>query len=138
MRIFEIIFSPTGGTQKCADIFVAAFGKEVELIDLADFSYDFAATDITSEDVCIIAAPAFGGRIPEVAVNRLKLIKGNGAKAILIAVYGNREFDDCLVELQDIASDIEELNTFASRIIEMFTEKLSAVATERKQNSLYL
>ena len=55
-----------------------------------------------------------------------------------MSVYGNREFDDCLVELQDIASDIEELNTFASRIIEMFTEKLSAVATERKQNSLYL
>ena len=105
MRIFEIIFSPTGGTQKCADIFAAAFGKEVELIDLTDFSYDFTATDITSEDVCIIAAPAFGGRIPEVAVNRLKLIKGNGAKAILIAVYGNREFDDCLVEMQDIASE---------------------------------
>ena len=105
MRIFEIIFSPTGGTQKCADIFAAAFGKEVELIDLADFSYDFTATDITSEDICIIAAPAFGGRIPEVAATRLKSIKGNGAKAILIAVYGNREFDDCLVELQDIAAE---------------------------------
>ena len=148
MRIFEIIFSPTGGTQKCADIFAAAFGKEVELIDLTDFSYDFTATDITSEDICIIAAPAFGGRIPEIAANRLKLIKGNGAKAILMAVYGNREFDDCLVELQDIAtangfvpvagvgaiaehslirkfgagrpdtSDIEELNTFSSRIME--------------------
>ena len=68
MRIFEIIFSPTGGTQKCADIFAAAFG----------------------------------GRIPEAAASRLKLIQGNGEKAILIAVYGNREFDDCLVELQDI------------------------------------
>ena len=157
MRIFEIIFSPTGGTQKCADIFTAAFGKEVELIDLADFSYDFTATDITSEDICIIAAPAFGGRIPEVAANRLKLIKGNGAKAILMAVYGNREFDDCLVELQDIASengfvpvagvgaiaehslirkfgagrpdasDIEELNTFASRIIEKLNDGITHV-----------
>ena len=152
MRIFEIIFSPTGGTQKCADIFAAAFGKEVELIDLADFSYDFTATDISSEDVCIIAAPAFGGRIPDIAATRLKLIKGNGAKAILIAVYGNREFDDCLVELQDIAtengfipvagvgtiaehslirkfgagrpdaSDIEELTTFASLIIEKIND----------------
>jgi uncharacterized membrane-anchored protein len=90
MRIFEIIFSPTGGTQKCADIFAAAFGKEVELIDLADFSYDFTATDITSEDICIIAAPAFGGRIPEVAAARLKSIKGNGAKTILIASW-NKE-----------------------------------------------
>ena len=148
MRIFEIIFSPTGGTQKCADIFAAAFEQEVELIDLSDYSYDFTLSDITEDDICIIAAPAFGGRIPETAATRLKLVKGNGAKAILIAVYGNREFEDCLVELQDIvsengfvpiagvgaiaehslirkfgagrpdANDIEELSTFADKIIE--------------------
>ena len=148
MRIFEIIFSPTGGTQKCADIFAAAFEQEVELIDLSDYSYDFTLSDITEDDICIIAAPAFGGRIPETAANRLKLVKGNGAKAILIAVYGNREFEDCLVELHDIvsengfvpiagvgaiaehslirkfgagrpdANDIEELSTFADKIIE--------------------
>ena len=148
MRIFEIIFSPTGGTQKCADIFAAAFEQEVELIDLSDYSYDFTLSDITEDDICIIAAPAFGGRIPETAANRLKLVKGNGAKAILIAVYGNREFEDCLIELQDIvsengfvsiagvgaiaehslirkfgagrpdANDIEELSTFADKIIE--------------------
>ena len=148
MRIFEIIFSPTGGTQKCADIFAAAFRQEVELIDLSDYAYDFTLSDITEDDICIIAAPAFGGRIPETAANRLKLVKGNGAKAILIAVYGNREFEDCLIELQDIvsengfvpiagvgaiaehslirkfgagrpdANDIEELSTFADKIIE--------------------
>ena len=105
MRIFEIIFSPTGGTQKCADIIAAAFGKEVEIIDLADYAYDFTSTDITKEDVCIIAAPAYGGRIPKIAASRLGSILGNGSKAILIAVYGNREFDDCLVELQDIAAE---------------------------------
>ena len=148
MRIFEIIFSPTGGTQKCADIFAASFEKEIELIDLSDYAYDFTSTDITADDICIIAAPAFGGRIPETAANRLKLVKGNGAKAILIAVYGNREFEDCLLELYDIVSengfipvagvgavaehslirkfgagrpdnsDIEELNSFAQRIME--------------------
>ena len=105
MRIFEIIFSPTGGTQNCADIIAAAFGKEIELIDLTDYAYDFTSTDITKEDICVIAAPAYGGRIPEIAVSRLKQIHGNDAKAILMAVYGNREFDDCLVELQDIATE---------------------------------
>ena len=148
MRIFEIIFSPTGGTQKCADFFAAAFEQEVELIDLSDYSYDFTLSDITEDDICIIAAPAFGGRIPATAANRLRLVKGNGAKAILIAVYGNREFEDCLIELQDIvlengfvpiagvgavaehslirkfgagrpdADDIKELGTFADKIIE--------------------
>ena len=105
MRIFEIIFSPTGGTQNCADIIAAAFDKEIELIDLTDNAYDFTSTDITEKDICVIAAPAYGGRIPETAASRLKQIQGNGAKAILMAVYGNREFDDCLVELQDITTE---------------------------------
>ncbi len=147
MKIYEIIFSPTGGTQKCADIFAAAFEEVVEIVDLADFSYDFSAVEIKAEDVCIIAVPAYGGRVPETAASRLKQVQGNGAKAVLIAVYGNREFDDTLVELQDLAveggfhpiagvgavaehslvrkfgagrpdaKDIEELNQFASQII---------------------
>lgn len=159
MKIFEIIFSPTGGTQKCADIFAAAFGKEVELVDLTDYAYDFTSTNITKEDICIIAAPAYGGRIPETAASRLKLINGNGAKAVLIAVYGNREFDDCLVELQDLVtengfipvagvgavaehslirkfgagrpdvSDIEELNLFADKIIKKLEENSDSSIT---------
>lgn len=103
MKIYEIIFSPTGGTQNVADVFAAAFDQEVELVDLTDYAYDFSALEIEKEDICIIAAPAYGGRVPAVAASRLAQIKGNGAKAVLIAVYGNREFDDTLVELQDIA-----------------------------------
>lgn len=105
MKIYEIIFSPTGGTQKCADVFAAAFDMEVELVDLTDYAYDFSAVSISAEDICIIAAPAYGGRVPATAVSRLSEIYGNGAKAVLIAVYGNREFDDTLVELQDVAAE---------------------------------
>lgn len=149
MKIYEIIFSPTGGTQKVADIFAAAFGKEVEIVDLADYAYDFSEVNISKDDVCIIAAPAYGGRVPAIAVSRLSQMKGNGAKAVLIAVYGNREFDDTLVELQDIAveanfkpiagigavaehslvrkfgagrpdaQDLEELSEFATQIVNL-------------------
>ena len=38
---------------------------------------------------------------PQIAVERIKKIAGNGAKAILNCVYGNREWDDTLTELQD-------------------------------------
>ncbi len=103
MNIYEIIFSPTGGTQKAADVLASSFEKEIEIVDLSDMAYDFSTVEITAEDVCIIAAPAYGGRVPELAVNRLKQLKGNGAKAVLVAVYGNREFDDTLVELQDVS-----------------------------------
>ena len=45
----------------------------------------------------------FGGRVPAPAVERLSQMKANGAKAILVCVYGNRAYEDTLVELQDTA-----------------------------------
>ncbi|MBE6574109.1 MAG: 4Fe-4S dicluster domain-containing protein, partial [Ruminococcaceae bacterium] len=45
--------------------------------------------------------PVFGGRVPESALKPIRGVKGNGAKAILVAVFGNRAIDDALVELED-------------------------------------
>lgn len=53
-------------------------------------------------DLCLIAVPSYGGRVPSVVVEELKKINGNGAKAVLIAVFGNREIDDTLTELEDV------------------------------------
>ena len=37
------------------------------------------------------------------AVERLSMVRGNGARAVLVCVYGNRAFEDTLVELEDVA-----------------------------------
>lgn len=51
----------------------------------------------------MIAMPSFGGRAPAVAIERLKQIQGNGAKCTLVCVYGNRAYEDTLVEMEDAA-----------------------------------
>ena len=107
MNIFKIIFSPTGGTAKVASILAEEFCTsdcQPKTIDLVHADYDFASVELHPEDICVIAAPIFGGRIPALATDHLSKISGNGAKAILVVVYGNREFDDGLVELQDVAT----------------------------------
>lgn len=104
MRIVEIIFSPTGGTAKAARLLAQAFGSPITTVDLTDASLDFASISLSAEDLCIIAAPAYGGRIPAAAAQRLAAMKGNSAKAVLMAVYGNRAFDDTLLELQDVSA----------------------------------
>lgn len=101
MSIYKIVFSPTGGTQKAADFFTKAFCKESVSVDLTDSTFDFSDLCFTDTDVCIAAVPSYGGRVPQVAVTRLKQMAGNGAQAILIAVYGNRHYEDTLLELQD-------------------------------------
>lgn len=101
MPVYKITFSPTGGTQKVADFFTKAFNKDSIFIDLTDSSFNFSTLCFTNADICIVAVPSYGGRVPEIVVSRLKQMKGNGAKAILISVYGNRAYEDTLLELQD-------------------------------------
>lgn len=103
MRLYDIVFSPTGGTKKVADCLTGALEGEVTTVDLTDSKRDFHAVSLTKEDVAIISVPSYGGRVPAVAVERLGMVHGNGARAVLVCVYGNRAYEDTLVELEDAA-----------------------------------
>ncbi len=105
MNTFEIIFSPTGGTKKVADIISQELGNEIIEVDLTSPTQNFSDYNLTDEDLAVIAVPSYGGRAPEVAIDRLKELNGNGAKAILVVVYGNRDYEDTLIELFDTTTE---------------------------------
>lgn len=99
MSTYLIYFSPTGGTQKVMEMLGETFG-ETDRIDLCN-NWDFTRYSFDSEDLCLIGVPSYGGRVPEAALERLRQMAGNGAEAVIIAVYGNRDFDDTLIELKN-------------------------------------
>lgn len=103
MRIKTITFSPTGGTAKIADILTKNIGLPYDNIDLT--SRDLQPTELSGDDLAIIAVPSYSGRVPDLAAWRLSKIKANGAMAVIVAVYGNRDYEDTLVELADIARE---------------------------------
>ncbi len=105
MNGVEIVFSPTGGTEKVAHIIGKQWSEKPAIIDLSDAKADFSKCKITGQDMVLIAMPSFGGRAPAVAVKRLKQIAGNGAKCTLVCVYGNRAYEDTLVEMEDAAKE---------------------------------
>ena len=96
--LYNIYFSPTGGTKKVADILVSNLTGEFCDVDICR---DIEKRTLQTEDVCLVSVPSFAGRVPQIAVERIRKITGNGAKAVLNCVYGNREWDDTLTELQD-------------------------------------
>lgn len=49
--------------------------------------------------------PVYAGRVPALTVERLKGIKTSGVKCVIVAVYGNRAYEDALVEMQDVATE---------------------------------
>ena len=124
MRYYNIYFSPTGGTKKVADIICYALEGDFNEIDLCS---NIDLTSLCEDDICVVSVPSYGGRVPGTAVDRLKCISGNGAKAILNCVYGNRAWEDTLTELQDT---LEELGFRCVAALATVAEHLSSVSLQ--------
>lgn len=107
MKLYEFCFSPTGGTERVLDVISSVWRCEKERIDLCNADFDFSGIEVGAEDTAFIAVPSFGGRVPAVVFERLSEVRGNGANAVLICVYGNRAIDDTLTELEDNLSGFQ-------------------------------
>ena len=102
MRFYNIFFSPTGGTEKVADIVAKGTKLDAEEIDLIKEPNKLMKVKFEKKDLCLVAVPSYGGRIPSVVTDMFRKVKADGTKAILVAVFGNRMIDDTLLELQDV------------------------------------
>ena len=91
-------FSPTGGTKKVADGIAAGFHTPVVEIDLTQPD---ATAALGENDALLAVLPVYAGRVPQISLERLAALKGNGQKAVAVVVYGNREYDDALLETRN-------------------------------------
>lgn len=101
-KINLIYFSPTKTTKNIIESIAKEMGvNTINEIDLTnDKSLD--KIKIGGNDLTIFGSPVYGGRLPVVAAKRFKRVSAVDAKAIIIAVYGNRHYDDALLELKEI------------------------------------
>lgn len=90
-------FSPTGGTDKVLSI----ISEELHVDSFHSLLKPLETpVTLSQEDTAIIAFPSFGGRMPRTAKERFEsAVRGNGAKCIIITVYGNRAYEDTLIEM---------------------------------------
>lgn len=101
-----IYFSPTNTTQKVLESI--AQGVQVTTVEHLNLTLPEAANKLfpaVGNDLALIGMPVYAGRLPQEAVNRLKRIKGNGAPAVVVVLYGNRAYDDALIELRDVVTE---------------------------------
>ncbi len=93
-------FSPTGGTKRVADVLASALAEQVTPHDLGCKLPQTPA----AADVVLLAAPVYGGRIPALVAEKVQQLAGSGKKAVTLVVYGNRAYEDALLELNDCAT----------------------------------
>lgn len=96
-----VYFSPTENTKKYVLEILKNINTETEKFDLTTVK-DAPEIVVDSNNLLVIGAPVYGGRIPKVAKERFANIKGNNTPCIIVASYGNRHYDDALVEMKDM------------------------------------
>lgn len=103
-NITAIYFSPTSGSKKYAEAVAGAISKDYKSIDLTAPSARTKEYRFGPDDVVVFSAPVYAGRLPFIPGEEeiFSKIKGSaGAKAVFMVTYGNREFDDALLEMSD-------------------------------------
>lgn len=102
MQTSILYFSPTGGTAKIVQEIAKGIGGEVKANDLTLPVKRQEKLSFDNNDLVIVGVPVYYGRVPEFLADYFAMITGNNTRAVFIVVYGNRDYDDALLELKDI------------------------------------
>ena len=126
--ITVICFSPTHTSRTIAEAVAAGMngtpgGTAVhagasQQIRTVDLTLDRSDSPITvgAGETVVLGAPVYAGRVAPEAVRRLRRIQvaaGASVPAVVTVTYGNRDYEDALVELYDLAISLG-LSPFAA------------------------
>ena len=104
MKITTVYFSATYTTHRIVSHLAKRMSEEVTECDITTHT-PTAETVIPKNELLIVGIPVYAGRVPEMAVERIRRFKGQGTPAVAVTVYGNRDYDDALLELSDLLSE---------------------------------
>ena len=104
MQVTAVYFSATGTSKRNAESLAEGLaGHEgFETLDLTPFSETSVQRGFGADDFVVFSVPCYKGRIPVVAMDRLRTLRGDKTPCIITVTYGNREYDDALLELHDL------------------------------------
>lgn len=100
-KIKALYFSATGMTGKVVKEIAKGLDEEFEDYNITLQKSRENDIEFSEKDLVVIGVPVYGGRIPKLVSNYFEQVKGNNTLAVFVVVYGNRDYEDALVELKD-------------------------------------
>lgn len=98
----SVYFSPTDSTHRILSAITKELPWPVQELDITDYPADDGEYRLSANELLLAGVPVYGGRVPAAAAQRLKNLHGDETPAVIVAVYGNRDYDDALLELRDL------------------------------------
>lgn len=104
MKITGIYFSATYTTKRVVEAVAKKLSNELKAYDITN---DVATetVEIPADELVLVGVPVYAGRVPAMAAERLRRFKGDNTPVVVVAVYGNRHYDDAVLELHDIMTE---------------------------------
>lgn len=109
-KVWAVYFSGTGTTEKTVCRIAEGIAEALHT-DYGTFSYTLPQNRqevlrFSGDDLVVFGTPVYAGRIPNVLLPYLtEKVQGCGAMAVPVVLFGNRNFDDALMELRNILRD---------------------------------
>lgn len=105
--VWAVYFSGTGTTEKIVTAVASAVAERLQLpcqtLDFTPPAAREARYTFSAGDLVILGTPVIAGRVPNVLLPFLTgHIQAEHALAVPVVLYGNRNFDDALIELREI------------------------------------
>lgn len=101
-----VFFSPTGTSESVVRAIARGVGvAESAPVDLTRPEVREQALRTAPDELLVIGVPVYMGRIPELLGKWLAALEADGTPAVCVAVYGNRAFEDALVELKNAVTE---------------------------------
>jgi len=95
-----LYFSATNTTAQVVKAVADSMDKSYKEYDITLQSNRECDIVFDENDMVIVGVPVYGGRVPAFLTDYFTRVKGNNTAAVFIVVYGNRNYDDALLELR--------------------------------------
>lgn len=101
-----VFFSPTGSTRSVAQAIADGVGQyRTEPTDITRPDVRKPGMQTSRDELLIIAVPVYMGRVPALLGEWLHALEADSTPAVCVVVYGNRDYEDALLELKDVVSE---------------------------------
>jgi ferredoxin/menaquinone-dependent protoporphyrinogen IX oxidase len=96
-------FSPTGTTASIVEALARGLRYgDTEDVDITMADARGRSLHASDDDLLVLAVPVYAGRVPVLLGRWLEGLRLDRTPVVCVAVYGNRDYDDALLELTDI------------------------------------
>lgn len=106
-KVKALYFSGTGTTETLVRTVANELSEQLTIpVEFVNFTRPDSREEIQEfggDELAVVATPVYAGRVPNVLLPYIRdKVRGSGGPAVSLVLFGNRDYDDALIELRDL------------------------------------